>query len=166
MADPERDVIVLVGDGSYLMMAQDMISSIQEGYKLNIVVVDNHGFGSIGGLSESVGNERFGTEYRYRDEASGFLKGDNLPVDLAANAESLGAHVIRPEGRDGLIKALTEAREIERTTVIVIEADRENMVPSYESWWDVPIAEVSEVEAVQKARKEYEEAREKERYFL
>ena len=166
MADPEREVYVMIGDGTYLMMAQEIITSVQEGYKLTIVVVDNHGYASIGGLSESVGGGGFGTEHRYRDESSGLLQGDYLPVDFAANAQSLGAHVLRPKSRADLIEALTEAKGIDKTTVIVVETDRNERVPSYESWWDVAVAEVSEVESVQKARKEYEEEKEKERYFF
>ena len=95
MAAPDREVFVLVGDGSYLMMAQEIVTAVSEGIKLNIVLVQNQGFGSIGSLSESLGSQRFGTRYRYRDPSSGRLDGDVLPVDLAANAASLGADVIR-----------------------------------------------------------------------
>ena len=71
MAAPDREVYVLVGDGSYLMMAQEIVTAVQEGIKLTIVLLDNHGFASIGGLSESVGSGGFGTRYRYRDAATG-----------------------------------------------------------------------------------------------
>jgi 3D-(3,5/4)-trihydroxycyclohexane-1,2-dione acylhydrolase (decyclizing) len=165
MADPSREVYVMVGDGSYLMMNSEIVTSIQEGYKLTILVLDNHGFSSIGGLSGAVGAQGFGTHYRYRD-ASGQLAGDYLPVDLAANAASLGAHIIRANTIADVKAALVAAREIERTTVIAVEVDREQRVPGYESWWDVPVAEVSEVETAQRARAEYEVARKKERYFL
>jgi 3D-(3,5/4)-trihydroxycyclohexane-1,2-dione acylhydrolase (decyclizing) len=166
MAAPEREVYVMVGDGSYLMMAQEIITSIQEGYKLTIVVIDNHGFGSIRGLSKSVGAGGFATDHRFRNPSSGLLEGDFLSVDIAANAESLGAYAMRPKSREDLVRALEEARGKDRTTVIVVEVDREVRVPGYESWWDVPVAEVSEVEAVRKARKAYEEALKKERYFV
>jgi 3D-(3,5/4)-trihydroxycyclohexane-1,2-dione acylhydrolase (decyclizing) len=165
MADPSREVYVMVGDGSYLMMNSEIVTSIQEGYKLTIVLLDNHGFSSIGGLSGAVGAQGFGTHYRYRD-ASGQLAGEYLPVDLAANAASLGAHVIRANTIAEVKQALVEAREIDRTTVIAVEVDREQRVPGYESWWDVPVAEVSEVDTAQRARAEYEVARKKERYFL
>lgn len=165
MAAPDREVFVMVGDGSYLMMSSEMITSIQEGYKLTIVVLDNHGFGSIGGLSHAVGVQGFGTEYRYRS-ATGGLDGAYLPVDLAANAASLGAHVIRAGTIEEVRAALVAAREVERTTVIVVEVDREQRVPQYESWWDVPVAEVAEVAEVQQARQEYEAARRAERYFV
>ncbi len=166
MADPSREVYVMVGDGSYLMMAQEIATAVQEGIKLNIVLLDNHGFASIGGLSDAVGAQEFGTEYRMRDEQTGQLDGENVPTDLATNAESLGAYVLRPEGKEGLMRAIEEARTIDRTTVIAVEVDRDVRVSGYESWWDVPVAEVSTVEEVQKAREEFEVMVKKERYFL
>ena len=166
MADPDREVYVMVGDGSYLMMAQEIATSVQEGLKLNIVLLDNHGFASIGGLSDAVGAHEFGTHYKMRDARTGQLDGARVPTDLAANAESLGAYVLRPEGREGLMKAIAEARRLDRTTVIAVEVDREVRVPSYGSWWDVPVAEVSTVEAVQRARAEFERAVKRERYFF
>lgn len=166
MAAPERDVYVLVGDGSYLMMAQEIVTAVQEGCKLIIVLLNNHGYASIGGLSESVGSAGFGTRYRFRDPASGQLDGDRLPVDFAANARSLGATVIETTDAASLRAALEQARAADCTTVITIETDREQRVGGYESWWDVPVAEVSEVEDVREARQAYEAARERERAFL
>jgi 3D-(3,5/4)-trihydroxycyclohexane-1,2-dione acylhydrolase (decyclizing) len=166
MADPEREIYVMVGDGSYLMMAQEVVTSIQEGYKLTIIVIDNHGFASIGGLSQSVGSQGFGTRYLYRDPDSGELGGEYLPVDFAANARSLGAYVIEAKDLGSFRKALEEAKEQTRTTVITIETDREQRVPGYESWWDVPVAEVSEVEGVKQARVSYEQAKKNERHYL
>jgi 3D-(3,5/4)-trihydroxycyclohexane-1,2-dione acylhydrolase (decyclizing) len=164
MADPSREVYVLVGDGSYLMMSQEIVTSIQEGYKLNIVLLDNHGFGSIGGLSRACGSGGFGTEYRYRK--NGNLDGDFIQLDLAANAASLGARSCRVKTRDELIKALAAARTADRTSVIVIETDMNQRVAGYESWWDVPIAETSQIESVRAARQEYEKALQKEHHFL
>jgi len=170
LAAPEREVYALLGDGSYLMLAQEIATSIQERAKLTIVLVDNAGFSSIGALSRSLGTDGFGTLYRYRSEGSlgldGGPAGELLPVDLAANAESLGAHVLRPRTRGELEAALAEAKMIERTVVIAIEVDRYAGVPSYESWWDVPVAEVSEVEAVRTARDAAEAARESQRGYL
>ncbi len=166
MADPKRDVYVMVGDGSYLLMSSEITTSIQEGYKLIIVLHDNHGFSSIGGLSQAVGSNGFGTDFRHRRQESGQLDGEWLSIDYLANATSLGAHAIRARTRDDLKKALEEARRQDRTTVVVVEVDKERRVPGYESWWDVPIAEVSEVEAVRRARAEYDQARKKERLFL
>jgi len=166
MADPSREVYVMVGDGSYLMMAQEIVTSVQEGYKLNIILVDNHGFASIGGLSEHVGSQGFGTRYLCRSDSTGQLDGEFLPVDFAANARSLGAHVIKAADLAEFKTALNESRQQEQTTVIVIETDREQRVPGYESWWDVPVAEVSEIETTQAAYQEYESARPNERDFL
>ena len=166
MADPSRDVYVLVGDGSYLMLAQEIITSIQENYKLIIVLINNDGHSSISGLSEATGAQGFATRFRYRDDNSGELKGDILPVNLAANAESLGANVIQVTTPHTLKMALQEARDADKTTVVKIDVDFEARVPQYESWWDVPVAEVSEVETAEKAYQEYKEAKKKERYFL
>jgi 3D-(3,5/4)-trihydroxycyclohexane-1,2-dione acylhydrolase (decyclizing) len=163
MAAPDRDVYILVGDGSYLMMAQEIVTAAQEGYRLIIVVLDNHGFSSIGGLSRACGNRGMGTEYRYR--RNGKLEGDRVLVDFVANAQSLGAHAVRAESREDLRKALREARQRPETSVIVIETSYDQRVPGYESWWDVPIAEVSEVESVRAARAKYVKAREKQRVF-
>jgi 3D-(3,5/4)-trihydroxycyclohexane-1,2-dione acylhydrolase (decyclizing) len=163
MAAPDREVYVMVGDGSYLMMAQEIVTSLQEGYKLNIVLLDNHGFSSIGGLSRACGNQGMGTEYRYR--RNGKLDGDSIAVDFVANAKSLGAEAVRAHSRDDLRKALLEAKKGSKTTVVVIETSYSQRVPGYESWWDVPIAEVSEIKSVQDARTKYVEARKKERAF-
>ena len=164
MAHPKREVYVLVGDGSYLMMAQEIVTSVQEGYKLNIVLLDNHGFSSIGGLSRSCGNEGMGTNYRYRRGDK--YDGEFLPVDFVANAASLGAWATRAKTRDELAAALAEGRRQPRTSVVVIETAYDERVPGYESWWDVAIAEVAERESVKAARKKYEEARKKERMFF
>jgi 3D-(3,5/4)-trihydroxycyclohexane-1,2-dione acylhydrolase (decyclizing) len=164
MAAPEREVYVMVGDGSYLMLSSEIVTSIQEGLKLTIVLVDNHGFSSIGGLSRSLGTDGFGTQYRYRQNGSLGLDSDSptaplLPVDLAANAESLGAKVIRCRTIEDLRGGLEAAKGEDSTVVLAIEVDRYEGVPDYESWWDVPVAEVSEVKAVRAARSAYEQAR-------
>jgi 3D-(3,5/4)-trihydroxycyclohexane-1,2-dione acylhydrolase (decyclizing) len=163
MAAPDREVYVMVGDGSYLMMAQEIVTSLQEGHKINIVVLDNHGFSSIGGLTRACGNRGMGTEYRYRQ--NGKLEGAPIAVDFVANAKSLGADAVRAHTREDLRKALLEAKKHTKTSVVVIETDYAQRVPGYESWWDVAIAEVSEVEPVRAARAKYVEARKKERVF-
>lgn len=165
LAAPEREVYVMVGDGSYLMMNSEIVTAVQEGIKIVIVLLDNHGFASIGGLSKSVGSDGFGTKYRYRTE-SGALDGDVLPIDYAANAASLGAHVLRAHDGASLANALREAQQADRLTCIVIETDRTKRVPGYESWWDVAVAEVSDNPDVQRARLEYETAKAKRRIFL
>jgi 3D-(3,5/4)-trihydroxycyclohexane-1,2-dione acylhydrolase (decyclizing) len=166
MAAPEREVYVLVGDGSYLMMAQELVTSVQDGTRLTVVIFDNQGFASIGGLSRAVGSEGFLTRYRHRDRHTGLLDGDLVTVDFAANAESLGARAIRACTPEAVRAALETARTADRTTAIVVPVDIDHRVGGYESWWDVPIAEVSNNEAVRKAREEYERARKAERHYL
>ena len=171
MADPSRDVYVLVGDGSYLMMAQEIVTSIQERAKLTVVLVDNDGFSSIGGLSRSKGQQGFGTRYTYR--AGGSLGDDlearaaeRLPVDLALNAQGLGAHVFRAGSIEELRDALVAAKAIDSTVVIHVKVDRYEGVPSYESWWEVPVAEVADSGEVKKARHEHERGQARRRWHL
>jgi 3D-(3,5/4)-trihydroxycyclohexane-1,2-dione acylhydrolase (decyclizing) len=164
-AKERGEVYVMVGDGSYLMMHTEIVTSLQENRKLIIVLLDNHGFGSINGLSKGCGSAGFGNRFRYRETASGKLTGDFLPVDYVANARSLGAVALRAETRDEVTQALAAARENDRTTVVVVELEP-SRVPGYESWWDVPVAEVSEMPKVQEARREYERNVKQERYHL
>jgi 3D-(3,5/4)-trihydroxycyclohexane-1,2-dione acylhydrolase (decyclizing) len=171
MAAPDREVYVLVGAGSYLMMSSEIVTSIQEGYKLTIVLIDNDGFKSIGALSRSLGQQGFGTRYVFPN--AGSLPGDEedgavktLEVDLAANARSLGAHVIECAGYSDFVAALADAKQQDRTTVIYIRNDRLQGVPGYDSWWDVPVAEVSEMPAVHAARQAWELLRARERNFF
>jgi 3D-(3,5/4)-trihydroxycyclohexane-1,2-dione acylhydrolase (decyclizing) len=166
MADPTREVYALVGDGSYLMMSQEIVTAVSEGVKLIIVLVQNHGFASIGALSESLGSQRFGTSYRYRDNANGDYDGGYLPIDLAANAESLGAAVIRCRTIADLTAGLKQAREADRLTVVHIETDPLSPIPSSESWWDVPVSETSELASTQQARTAYEAAKRGQRMYL
>jgi len=166
LADPGREVFVLVGDGSYLMMATEIVTAVAERIKLNVILVDNRGFASIGALSESLGSQRFGTSYRYRNPATGLLDGGVLPVDLAANAASLGADVLRTRTVKEFQAALEQSRASDRTTVVYIETDPLAPVPSSESWWDVPVSEVSALESTQKARAAYEAAKRGQRLYL
>jgi 3D-(3,5/4)-trihydroxycyclohexane-1,2-dione acylhydrolase (decyclizing) len=167
MASPDRDVFVMVGDGSYLMMAQELVTAVQERIKLVVVLVQNHGFQSIGELSESLGSQRFGTWYRYRDDASSRLDGDVLPVDLAANAESLGVRVLRANGITEFRKALQDAKRHDGGPVLVhVQTDPLVSAPSSESWWDVPVSEVSELDTTQHARRVYDEHKSKQRPYL
>ncbi len=165
MACPDRDVFVMVGDGSYLMMATELVTAVQEGLKLIVILVQNHGFASIGSLSESLGSQRFGTAYRYRT-ADGRLDGGKLPVDLAANAASLGVEVIRVGTAAEFADAVKVARANEVTTVIHVETDPLISAPSSESWWDVPVSEVSELESTQSARRTYEQHKTAQRSYL
>ncbi len=166
LADPSREVFVFLGDGTYLMMPSEIATSVQEGIKIIIVLVDNHGFASIGNLSQSLGQGGFGTGFKVRNSTSGQLDGDTLRIDFVANARSLGAHAVKAATIQELKQALDDAKSGDRTTVIVIETDPTIGVPGYESWWDVAVAEVSEMESVREARARYEEARKRERYFL
>jgi 3D-(3,5/4)-trihydroxycyclohexane-1,2-dione acylhydrolase (decyclizing) len=171
LAAPDRDVYVMVGDGSYLMLAQEIVTSVQERLKLTVVLVDNQGFASIGALSRSKGSAGFGTRYRYRTggslgDDSGNREGDTLPVDLALNAEGLGAHVIRAKNVEELRDALVAARDVDRTVVIHVPVDRYAGVPGYESWWDVPVAEVSESGDLDAARDEHERGSRLRRWYV
>jgi 3D-(3,5/4)-trihydroxycyclohexane-1,2-dione acylhydrolase (decyclizing) len=166
LADPDREVFVLVGDGSYLMMASELVTAVQEGIKLIVVLVQNHGFASIGALSESIGSQRFGTSYRYRDPASGRLDGGVLPVDLAANAASLGVHVLRATTISDLRDALAQARQQTGPVLVHVETDPTVPAPGSESWWDVPVAEIAELDSTIQARQAYESAKAHQRPFL
>jgi 3D-(3,5/4)-trihydroxycyclohexane-1,2-dione acylhydrolase (decyclizing) len=166
LADPSREVFVLVGDGSYLMMAQEIVTAIAERIKLVIVIVQNHGFASIGSLSESVGSQRFGTAYRYRNPQTGLLDGDLLPVDLAANAASLGADVLRARTVPELRDCLKRARAAPVTTVVHIETDPLAPAPSSGAWWDVPVAQTAALDSTRQAHAAYQAAKGGQRPYL
>jgi 3D-(3,5/4)-trihydroxycyclohexane-1,2-dione acylhydrolase (decyclizing) len=169
LAAPERDVFVLVGDGSYLMLPGELVTAVAERIPIVVVLVDNHGYASIGALSRSIGGRGFGTHHRWPvgdDPVLDPVVTDALPVDLAANAESLGARVIRATSIAGLRTAMADARGADGPVVVCIEADRYASVPSYDGWWDVPVAEVSESADVRRARVQYEHARERQRGYL
>jgi 3D-(3,5/4)-trihydroxycyclohexane-1,2-dione acylhydrolase (decyclizing) len=166
MADPAREVFVMVGDGGYLMLSNEIVTSLQEGYKLTIVLVDNHGFQCIRGLQEAAGSPAFGNELRYRDEHSGRLEGPYMPVDFVKNAESLGAQVYRADTRDALRNALQAAAQVRQTVLIYVPVDVDAKVPSFEGWWDVPVAEVSGEKGVQSSFRAYQEAKQKQRLYF
>ncbi|MEV1295358.1 3D-(3,5/4)-trihydroxycyclohexane-1,2-dione acylhydrolase (decyclizing) [Pseudonocardia sp. NPDC049635] len=166
MACPDRDVFVLVGDGSYLMMATELATAVQEGIKIITVLVQNHGFASIGALSESLGSQRFGTQYRYRSAPTGRLDGDRLPIDLAANAASFGVRVLRAASAEELAAAIRTAKAADDSTVIHVETDPLTGSPDSGAWWDVPVAEVSELATTRTARTSYEQNKATQRPFL
>ncbi len=166
MADPTRNVYVICGDGGYLMNNHEIVTAIQEDVKFTILLLNNNGYASIGGLSESIGSKRFGTRYQYRDEATGQLSGEFLPVDLAKNAESLGAEVIRATDKASLDAALAQSKLNTKTTVIYIETNLYRTVKGYHAWWEVPIAEVSTSESTQEAYETYKENKKTQRIFL
>jgi 3D-(3,5/4)-trihydroxycyclohexane-1,2-dione acylhydrolase (decyclizing) len=166
LACPDRDVFVMVGDGSYLMMATELVTAVQEGIKIITVLVQNHGYASIGSLSESLGSQRFGTKYRYRNPESGRLDGAKLPVDLAANAASLGVEVIKTTTASEFAEAIKAAKAADHSIVIYVETDPLIGAPDSESWWDVPVSEVSSLESTQQARKVYDEHKATQKLFL
>lgn len=165
MAAPDSNAFVMVGDGSYLMLHTEIVTAVQEGLKLIIVLLDNGGFQCIRGLQMASGSPQFGNELRFRDSATGTLSGDYVPVDFVMNAESLGARAIAANGPDELRSALEEARVETRTTLVYVRVDPDARVPNYEGWWDVPIAEVSEQESVNATRAQYEADLRKQRWF-
>ena len=158
-------MFALVGDGTYLMLPTELVTAVQEGVKVIVVLVQNHGFASIGALSEQLGSQRFGTRYRYRS-AEGHLDGGVLPVDLAANAASLGVDVLVAQDGPSLEAALRKAKAGDRTTVVHVETDPLVDAPSSDSWWDVPVSATSTLESTRAARGEYEAHKAEQRLFL
>jgi 3D-(3,5/4)-trihydroxycyclohexane-1,2-dione acylhydrolase (decyclizing) len=159
LAAPERPVWALVGDGTYLMLPTELVTAVQEGVNINVVLLQNHGYASIGGLSQETGGERFGIAYRYR-AADGSYTGDPLPVDLAANAASLGMDVIRAASVAELRAGLARARNSPRPTCVYVETETGGTgpgAPPPEAWWDVVVAETSKREAAREARARYDE---------
>lgn len=165
MADPSREIYVMVGDGSYLMLHTEIVTSLEEDKKLTIVVVDNGGFQVIRNLQISTGTPSFGNELRYRDPATGELDGPYIPIDFAANAASLGAVAMTATSEAELHDALERAKRETRTVVIHVPVQKHTNVPGFDSWWDVPVAEVSNVATVQAAHAEYVEDEKAERFF-
>ncbi|MEC3998145.1 3D-(3,5/4)-trihydroxycyclohexane-1,2-dione acylhydrolase (decyclizing) [Actinacidiphila sp. DG2A-62] len=157
LADDSRDVFAMVGDGGYLMMPTELVTAVQERVKVIVVLVQNHGFHSIGSLSQSLGSQRFGTRYRYRSD-DGRLDGPPLPTDLAANARSLGAHVIQARSAAELADAVKQAKAWPADggpVVVHVETDPLVQAPDSDSWWDVPVGEVADLESTRAARADY-----------
>jgi 3D-(3,5/4)-trihydroxycyclohexane-1,2-dione acylhydrolase (decyclizing) len=158
--DPDRPVVVLIGDGSYLMMNSEIVTAAAEGLDLTIVVIDNDGYQSIHGLQRSVGSPQFGTELRRRDAASGRLVGEPVRVDYAAHAASMGAHAVYAQTAAQAREALEAAHRARGLQVVVIRTDPEKRLDLGDtgSWWDVPPAQVSGQSPVRAARASYEQA--------
>jgi 3D-(3,5/4)-trihydroxycyclohexane-1,2-dione acylhydrolase (decyclizing) len=166
LACPDRDVFVMVGDGSYLMMATELATAVQEGIKIITVLVQNHGYASIGSLSESLGSQRFGTRYRYRNPETGRLDGEKLPIDLAANAASFGLEVFRASTAAEFADAIKAAKAATESVVIHVETDPLISGPDSESWWDVPVSETSTLDSTRHARTTYEQHKATQRLFV
>jgi 3D-(3,5/4)-trihydroxycyclohexane-1,2-dione acylhydrolase (decyclizing) len=160
MAAPDREVFVLVGDGSYLMMAQELVTAVAEGIKLTVIVVQNHGYQSIGALSEALGSQRFGTSYRYRGTD------ERLPVDLAANAASLGARVFDASTIEDFESALRKAVASDVTAVVHVQTDPLVAARDSEAWWDVPVAEVAALASTRAARETYRRHKQTQHTYL
>jgi 3D-(3,5/4)-trihydroxycyclohexane-1,2-dione acylhydrolase (decyclizing) len=166
LAAPEREVYVMVGDGSFLMMSSEIATAVQEGLKIIVVVVDNAGYSSVGRVSEQVGSEGFGCHFRARGE-SGWYDGDVLTVDFEAICRALGATAVRAQTREELATALQQARAATETTCVIVPTDWHERVPGYAScWWDMATAQVSAIPAVEAARAEYEREKSRERYLM
>ena len=161
LAEPAREVVVFIGDGSYLMMNTEIVTAVAEGLAFTVVLVDNHGYQSIHGLQRSCGTRGFNNELRYRNPQTGLTDGDYVPIDFVKHAEALGATARYAPDEVSLKEALQQAKGASRVTVIVVPVDPEKRVPGFDGWWDVPVAEATEQEAVKVARRQYEELRKK-----
>jgi 3D-(3,5/4)-trihydroxycyclohexane-1,2-dione acylhydrolase (decyclizing) len=166
LAEPEREVVVMVGDGSYLMMNSEIVTAVAEGIRITIVVVDNHGFQCILGLQRAVGVADFGNELRFRNGKDGAPAGDYVPVDFKKHAESMGALSIFATTSSEVKAALEQARKADRISVVVVPVDPESRMPGMGTWWDVPVAEVSSADQTKTTRANYEEATKKQRPVL
>ncbi len=166
----DRDVIIMVGDGSYLMLNSELLTAVAEGIKVIVILIQNHGFASIGHLSETVGSERFGTKYRMYDPETRNFQGEVLPVDLAMNARSYGIDVVEippgPGSIDALHVAVVAAKASDRGTFIQVHSDPLIYGPGGEGWWDVPVPGASTLESTQRARAEYDRLRQAQRPLL
>ncbi|WP_281355599.1 3D-(3,5/4)-trihydroxycyclohexane-1,2-dione acylhydrolase (decyclizing) [Amycolatopsis acididurans] len=166
LADLDREVYVMVGDGSFLMMNTEIATAVQDGIKIIVVLIDNRGFSSVGRVSEQVGSEGFGCHFRARSD-SGWYSGQPLEVDFEAVCRGLGAEAVTVKTKSDLESALQDARESDQTRCIVIATDWHERVPGYAScWWDMATAEVSTIPAVREARQDYEKEKSRERYLM
>jgi 3D-(3,5/4)-trihydroxycyclohexane-1,2-dione acylhydrolase (decyclizing) len=163
LAEPEREVVVMIGDGTYLMMNSEIVTAVAEGLKLTIVVIDNHGYQCILGLQRICGVSDFGNELRFRDLKKGTLTGGYVPIDFKKHAEAMGAHAVLAQTAAEVTAAVKEAKQREGVSVVVVPVDPEKRMPSLGTWWDVPVAEVSTVEKTRHTRENYEKATQKQR---
>ena len=166
LADADREVVVMVGDGSYLMLNSEIVTAVAEGLKLTIVVLDNHGYQCILALQRGVGVPDFGNELRFRDRTTNRLTGPYVPIDFRAHAEAMGALGLLARTPDELRDALAQARAADRISVILVPTEPEKRVPGFESWWDVPVAAASAQDGVRDARATYELDRSRQRIDL
>ena len=166
LADPARRTVVMVGDGSYLMLNSELVTAVAENLNLTVVLIDNRAYMSIRGLQMECGSPSFNNELRRRDPRTGRTNGELVPLDFVKQAQGLGAQALKAESLDELRRALADAERLGGVQVIVVPVNLRERVPGFESWWDVPIAAVSTQSAVQQRRAEYEEQRSQQiRYF-
>ena len=166
MARPQSEVVAIIGDGTFQMAPQEIATIVAERMKVILVVLQNHGWSSIGSLSESHGSQRFGTKYRMRNEATGLLNGEKLPFDIPANIRSYGIEVEEVSSTVDFREAYRRAEQRTEATAIVVNTDLYGPNPPGNGWWDVPVAAVSTLESTQQARIEYEQALEPQRHYL
>jgi 3D-(3,5/4)-trihydroxycyclohexane-1,2-dione acylhydrolase (decyclizing) len=165
MADPSRDVFCFIGDGTFLLSSQEIMTAVQEGLKITVLLVDNYGYGSIAALSETRGSQAFACRFNYRGE-DGQFSDQRIEINLAANAASYGADVLTAASAEELKKALADAAGIDNTVVIYVQVDAQGRFGGSGAWWDVPVSEVSELESTQSARQEYDEQAAGQRLYL
>ena len=156
MADPSRDVYCFIGDGTFLLSSQEIMTAVQEGLKLTVLLVDNYGYGSIAALSETRGSQGFACRFNHRGDDGQFSDDDRVDIDLAANAASYGAAVLTASTAAELTEGLDEAEAIDNTVVIYVKVDAKGRFGGSGAWWDVPVPQVSELDSTRQARKEYE----------
>jgi 3D-(3,5/4)-trihydroxycyclohexane-1,2-dione acylhydrolase (decyclizing) len=163
LAEPERDVVVMIGDGTYLMMNSEIVTAVAEGLTLTIVIIDNHGYQCILGLQRICGVSDFGNELRFRDQKTGLLTGEYVPIDFVKHAEAMGAHAVSVKTAGEITAALKEAKQRKGVSVVLIPVDPEKRMPPLGTWWDVPVAEVSTSDKTRKTRENYEKTAKKQR---
>jgi 3D-(3,5/4)-trihydroxycyclohexane-1,2-dione acylhydrolase (decyclizing) len=166
MACPDRDVYVMVGDGSYLMMAQELVTAVQESVKLIVVLVQNHGFHSIGSLSESLGSQRFGTRYRYRDAGQWPARRRQAAHRSRSQRREPGRHRVQGLDRRRVPRPAVRAKAVSGPVVVHVETDPLVHAPSSQAWWDVPVAQTASIDTTQQAHKTYVEAKREQRSYL
>jgi len=161
MAQPEGEVFVFIGDGTYLMNPTELVTAMQEQLKITVVISENHGYQCIRDLQMARAGRSFGNEFRSRDRSTNRLEGDYVSIDFAKNAESLGARTWKAKTPEQLRQALQEARSEKRSCAIVVETEKHRFLPGSGVWWDVAVAEVSQDPVTQKLRSEYEKNRQR-----
>ena len=153
-----------MGDGGYVMSHSELLTSIQEKLKINIIVIDNHGFQCIHNLQNNFGIPDYGCEFRFKTD-SGKVDGDYLPVDFAMNARSYGCEAWTVKTDEELVKAFEESQKSKVSTLIDIKAFVKSMTDGYEAWWRVGVPEVSNHSSVVEHSKKHKEEIKQARQF-